>query len=236
MLIPGLVPAFGTAILFLSLVAFTLVTLVMLAFLPEYRVDEQESRARAAAHAGVRAVPLALTLAALFLFQAANMGLYAYIIGLGEHYGLRLPFITGTLGVAAWLGLAGAGLVVVLSDRLGYLKSLAAGIALTAIGTAALYYSDVPWIWVAANCLVGITWAYTIAYLLGLMSRYDTTGQMAALGGFASKMGLASGPAVAALLLGEDDYARVIGVAVVVLVASLLAIVYPARQQGRNAP
>ncbi|MCU0988157.1 MAG: MFS transporter [Xanthomonadales bacterium] len=226
MLIPGLVPAFGTAILFLSLVAFTLVTLVMLAFLPEYRVDEQESRARAAAHAGVR----------LFLFQAANMGLYAYIIGLGEHYGLRLPFITGTLGVAAWLGLAGAGLVVVLSDRLGYLKSLAAGIALTAIGTAALYYSDVPWIWVAANCLVGITWAYTIAYLLGLMSRYDTTGQMAALGGFASKMGLASGPAVAALLLGEDDYARVIGVAVVVLVASLLAIVYPARQQGRNAP
>ncbi|RPH92914.1 MAG: MFS transporter [Lysobacterales bacterium] len=236
MLIPGLVPAFGTAILFLSLVAFTLVTLVMLAFLPEYRVDEQESRARAAAHAGVRAVPLALTLAALFLFQAANMGLYAYIIGLGEHYGLRLPFITGTLGVAAWLGLAGAGLVVVLSDRLGYLKSLAAGIALTVIGTAALYYSHVPWIWVAANCLVGITWAYSIAYLLGLMCRYDTTGQMAALGGFASKMGLASGPAVAALLLGQDDYARVIGVAVVALIASLLAIVYPARQQGRNAP
>jgi predicted MFS family arabinose efflux permease len=236
MLIPGLVPVFGTAILFLALVAFSLVTLGMLPFLPEYHVDEQESRARAAAHAGVRALPLALTLAALFLFQAANMGLYAYIIGLGEHYGLRLPFITGTLGVAAWLGLAGAGLVVVLSDRLGYLKSLAAGIALTVIGTAALYYSQVPWVWVAANCLVGITWAYTIAYLLGLMSRYDTTGQMAALGGFASKMGLASGPAVAALLLGQDDYARIIGVAVIALLASLLAIVYPARLQGRTLP
>jgi hypothetical protein len=68
------------------------------------------------------------------------------------------------------------------------------------------------------------------------MARYDSTGQMAALGGFASKMGLASGPAVAALLLGQDDYARIIGVAVIALLASLLAIVYPARLQGRTLP
>jgi MFS transporter, DHA1 family, inner membrane transport protein len=235
MVIPGLVPAFGTAVLFLSLIAFSVVTLLMLAFLPEYHVDEQESRARAAAHAGVRKLPLALTIAALFLFQAANMGLYAYIIGLGEHYGLALPFISGTLGVAAWLGLAGAGLVVVLSDRLGYLKSLVGGIALTLVGTWALYYSAIPWVWIVSNCLIGITWAYSIAYLLGLMSRYDTTGQMAALGGFASKMGLASGPAVAAVLLGQDDYARVIGAALVALLVSLLAIVHPARLQRRIA-
>ena len=30
----------------------------------------------------------------------------------------------------------------------------------------------------------------------GLVSRFDTAGQMAAMGGFASKMGLASGPAI----------------------------------------
>lgn len=235
MVIPGLVPAFGTAVLFLSLIAFSAVTLVMLAFLPEYHVDEQESLARAAAHAGVRKIPLALTIAALFLFQAANMGLYAYIIGLGEHYDLALPFISGTLGIAAWLGLAGAGLVVVLSDRLGYLKSLVGGIALTLVGTWALYYSAIPWVWIVSNCLIGITWAYSIAYLLGLMSRYDSTGQMAALGGFASKMGLASGPAVAAVLLGQDDYARVIAAALVALLVSLLAIVHPARLQRRAA-
>jgi MFS transporter, DHA1 family, inner membrane transport protein len=235
MLIPGLVPLFGTAVLFLSLVAFSSVTLLMLPFLPAYHVDPEEALARAAAHAGVRRWPLALTIAAIFLFQAANMGLYAYIIGLGEHYGLELPFISGTLGVAAWLGLAGAGLVVVVSDRLGYLKSLATGIFLTIIATWALYFSATPWVWVAANCLVGITWAYAIAYLLGLMSRYDTTGQMAAFGGFASKMGLASGPAVAALLLGESDYPLVIGAAIIALAVSLLAILYPARVLDRSA-
>ena len=233
MVIPSLVPLFGTAVLFLALVTFSTVTLVMLAFLPAYEVDEQESLARAAAHAGVKRLPLALTIAALFLFQAANMGLFAYIIGLGEHYGLQLPFISGSLGVASWLGLAGAALVVIMSDRLGYLFSLVGGIALTVLGTWALFYSYVPWIWVVANCLIGITWAYSVAYLLGLMSRYDTTGQMAALGGFASKMGLASGPVAAAALLGQDDYGKVIWAAVGALLISLAAIVYPALLQRR---
>lgn len=234
MFIPGLVPHFGTSVLFFSLIAFSAITLVMLPFLPEYHVSKTEQRVLAAAHRGIRKLPLALTLASIFLFQAANMGLYAYIIGLGEHYGLELPFISGTLGAAAWLGLLGAGLVVLVSDKLGYLKSLSFGILLTVIGTWGFFYSDIPWVWVVANCLIGITWAYTIAYLLGLMSRFDTTGQMAAMGGFASKMGLASGPAVAAILLGENNYPLVISVAVAALIASMLAILYPARLQDRG--
>ena len=61
MFIPGLVPQFGTAVLFLSLVAFSVVTLLMLPFLPDYHVNEQESRERAAAHnGGIRKLPLAL--------------------------------------------------------------------------------------------------------------------------------------------------------------------------------
>jgi predicted MFS family arabinose efflux permease len=231
MFIPGLVPHFGTAILFYSLVTFSLVTLLMLPFLPAYHISSDEARQNADELGGIKTLPLALTLGAIFLFQAANMGLYAYIIELGEHYGLSLPFISGTLGIAAWLGLVGAGLVVIVSDRLGYLKSLSAGILLTAIGTWGFLYSDIQWVWIVANCLIGITWAYTIAYLLGLMSRFDTTGQMAAVGGFASKMGLASGPVLLAVLLGEDNYPLVIGTAALLIAASLFAIIYPARVQ-----
>jgi predicted MFS family arabinose efflux permease len=234
MFIPALVPLFGTAVLFLSLVTFSAVTLAMLPFLPDYHVSDAEYASRIAAHKGVRRIPLGLTLIAIFLFQAANMGLYAYIIGLGEHYGLSLPFISGTLGIAAWLGLAGAGLVVIVSDRFGYLRSLSLGIAVTAIGSWSLIFSDTPWIWIVANCLIGITWAYTIAYLLGLMSRFDATGQMAALGGFSSKIGLATGPAVAAVLLGADRYEWVIHVAVAALVIAMVAIIYPAYSQDRG--
>lgn len=235
MFIPGLVPMFGTSILFLSLVAFSLVTLAMVPFLPAYRRAEPLTAAVQAKAGGVRKLPLALTLAAIFLFQAANMGLYAFIIGMGSFYGLEQSFVTTTLGIAAWLGLAGAGLVVLVSDRFGYFRSLAGGIAVTAAGSWALLHSEVPWVWVAANCAVGISWAYAIAYLLGLVSRFDTAGQMAALGGFASKIGLASGPVVAGMLLGDDNYPLIIWVAAAVLLLCLVSALVPAGLQDRLA-
>jgi len=234
MTLPGLVDQYGTKALFLSLIAFSTVTLLMLPFLPEYRVDEKAAAQRKIDHGKIRVLPLVLTLIAIFLFQAANNSLYAYIIGLGEFFGQQGAMITTTLGVAAWLGLVGAGLVVVISDRFGYVKSLLAGMMVTVVGTWALLHSDMGWIWITANCLVGITWAYTISYLLGLVSRFDAAGQMAAMGGFASKMGLASGPAIAGVLLGENNYALIIWVAVLGLVLSLLVILFPARMQDQS--
>lgn len=234
MMLPGLVDTFGTKALFLTLIAFSTVTLLMLPFLPTYPVDEAAVAQRKLTHGKLKVVPLVLTLIAIFMFQAANNALYAYIIGLGQFFGQEGAMITTTLGVAAWLGLAGAALVVVVSDRFGYLKSLMAGLLITIVGTWAFLYSDVTWIWISANCLIGITWAYTISYLLGLTSRFDATGQMAAMGGFASKMGLASGPAIAAILLGENNYTLIIWAAVVGLVLSLLFVFYPARLQDRS--
>jgi predicted MFS family arabinose efflux permease len=234
MTLPGLVEQFGTKALFLTLIAFSMVTLLMLPFLPEYEVDEEAVAQRRLDHGKIRVLPLVMTLIAIFLFQAANNSLYAYIIGLGEYFGHQGAMITTTLGVAAWLGLAGAGLVVVISDRFGYLKSLLAGMTITIIGTWALLYSDIGWIWITANCLIGVTWAYTISYLLGLVSRFDVTGQMAAMGGFASKMGLASGPAIAAILLGENNYPLIIWAAVAGLILSLLVVLLPARMQDQS--
>ncbi len=231
MFIPGMVPEYGTQILFYSLIAFSLVTFLMLPFLPDYAIAPEKKKQTS--KAGIKWTPLGLTLATIFLFQAANMGLFAFIIGLGEHYGLGLDFITTTLGIANWLGLAGAGLVIAIGSRYGYLKSVLAGIVFTAVGIWALLYSTIPWIWIASNCLIGITWGFTISYLLGLASRFDASGQMAALGGFASKMGLASGPVITAMLLGKDNYELIIMIATVVMLLTTITIWLPARLQDR---
>lgn len=234
MFIPALVPEFGTQVLFYSLVAFSAATFMMLPFLPAYAIDPDKKPVIQSSEGGSQKLPVGLTLATIFLFQAANMGLFAFIIGLGEHYKLDLDFISTTLGIANWLGLAGAGLVIAIGSRFGYLRPLFAGIAFTALAIWALLYSNIPWIWIASNCLIGITWGFTISYLLGLASRFDVTGQMAAMGGFASKMGLASGPVVTAMLLGEDNYALIIMVATVVMVISALTVWGPARLQDRS--
>ena len=235
MFIPGLVPEFGTQVLFYSLIAFSAATFAMLPFLPGYEVKAVKEKETKTSGSGIQMRPLMLTLATIFLFQAANMGLFAFIIGLGEYYALEMGFISTTLGVANWLGLAGAGLVIAIGSRFGYLKSVLAGIGFTAVAIWVLLYSNVPWIWIASNCMIGITWGFTISYLLGLASRFDVTGQMAAMGGFASKMGLASGPVVTAMLLGEDNYELIIMVAAVVMVISAVTVWLPARLQDQKA-
>jgi DHA1 family inner membrane transport protein len=234
MFIPGLVPEFGTQVLFYSLIAFSVATFMMLPFLPKYEVKAEKKREKSSSGSGIQMRPLLLTLTTIFLFQAANMGLFAFIIGLGEYYALEMGFISTTLGIANWLGLAGAGLVIAIGSRFGYLKSVLAGIAFTAVAIWALLYSNVPWIWIASNCMIGITWGFTISYLLGLASRFDETGQMAAMGGFASKMGLASGPVVTAILLGEDNYELIIMVAAAVMLMTVVTVWLPARLQDRN--
>ena len=103
------------------------------------------------------------------------------------------------------------------------------GILLTAAGTWAFHFSALPWVYWVANVAVGITWAFVISYLLGLCAEFDTTGQMAALGGFASKMGLASGPMAAALVVGDGDYATMLKAGVLSLLLCLALVAVPAR-------
>ena len=57
--------------------------------------------------------PLLLALFSVFFFQAANMGLFAFIIGLGKRHGLEVAFISETLGIANWFATLGAVLVIV---------------------------------------------------------------------------------------------------------------------------
>ncbi|MEM8816519.1 MAG: MFS transporter [Pseudomonadota bacterium] len=233
--LPRLVPDFGTDVLFQSLILFSAITLAMIPFLDRYPV-QTEARKGAGPKAAVAVMPLALTLTAIFLFQAANMGLFAFIIGLGRQAMLELDFITWTLALSGWIGIAGATLVVMMDTRFGRTVPLAVAMIFTVLGFMALHHSESALLFLLANCGMGVTWAFIIPYLLGLAAEFDKTGQMAALGGFASKMGLASGPVVAGLLLGGDEnYGRMINVSALALVVCLLVVYLPAIRQDRIA-
>jgi len=230
--LPGLVPVFGTKALFLSLATFGLVTMIMVPFLSEYPVTKPADRKTTGL---IPSGPAALALIATFLFQAANMAIYAYSIGIGKFAGLDPSFVSTSLGVAAWIAIAGSVLVIVLSTRLGRLRPVSAAILITALSTWALHYSDInPNSWISsvfwlANAVIAITWAFTISYLLGMCAEFDSTGQMAALGGFASKMGLASGPFFAAYVVGENNYALIITASSLCLLLCMLAALLPSK-------
>jgi MFS family permease len=226
MTLPKLVPAFGHQILFWSLAAFSFVTVLMVPFLHDYPVGRIQ---RTIAAGPVRWPLLIPTLAALFLFQAANMGLFAYILGLAKHSGLSLDDASTAVGLSTWVGISGSLLVVVFGSRFGRHWPLVAGMLLTLGGTLAFHWSSVGHLYMLANCATSITWAFVMAYLLGLCASFDTTGRTAAIGGFVSKMGLASGPFIGALFLGQDDYATLINMAVLAFALSIPLMLYPAR-------
>jgi len=231
--IPRLVPLFGTDVLFLSLIAFSVATTLMVPFLGRYEVTAAQQEINDAPKAAIPLIPISLVLASLFLFQASNNGLFAFIIGLGKVSDLELNFITLSLAAAGWIGLLGAGLVIVFHTRYGRTIPLALAMLATMASTWALHYSSSGTVYLLANCVIGVTWAFVMSYLLGLVAAFDRTGQMAALGGFASKMGLASGPLAGGLLLGDDNYALLINLAVVGLALSAVASLIPARLKDR---
>ncbi len=54
--------------------------------------------------------------------------------------------------------------------------------------------------------------------MFGMCAQLDNNGQLTVLGGFCSKMGLATGPLLAGRLLLHDDYALLINATVAVLI------------------
>ncbi len=237
MFLPALARTHGPEVLFLALAAFTAVTLVMLPFLAEYPPrSAAATTARSADRA--RRLPLVRTLVAIFLFQAANMALSAFIIPLGRHYGLGDGFISSTIGVANWIGVIGAIAVIWMAGRFNRTAPVAWVLALSFVGVLAFLLSGVAAVFIAANVVTAIAWSFVIPYLFGMCADFDAAGQSATLAGFFSKMGLATGPAAAALLLGEDNFALLIGVSAAGLAACLLAALGPARllDAGRVRP
>lgn len=227
MTLPLLVPKFGTSVLFLALILFSVATLLMLQFLPDYPIPAKSQLAEAGSAGDRMLGPLLLALLSIFLFQAANEGLFAYMIGLGRSHGLELAFISETLGIAGWLAILGPVFVITISTRFGIFKPIVIGILATLVGSYFFYYSEMKWIWIAANVSTGITWNFVISHLLGMCARFDRTGQAAVWSGCASKMGLASGPMMASLIVGAGNYSNVIVMALILFGCATLAAAMP---------
>lgn len=233
MFLPKLVPAFGMPVIYFTLVGFSIVTLMTLPFLPDYPPKQ-----KAVENKGEKKfplIPLTAALFAVFFFQTANMGLAAYIIELGKSEGLTTNSISTTLGVANWIAMSGAALVYMIGVKYGRVRPVMIGIVVTVLGMAGFHYSEMDGVFFAANVVTGITWAFLIPYLLGLCSEFDTQGQLTALAGFFSKMGLASGPLIAALIVGDGNYTLIINMAIIGMVICTIAVFGPALLLDRKA-
>lgn len=231
MFLPSLVPLYGARILFLVLAGLGALALLSMLAIPR-RIEAGGRPAVADVVAAVvySRATAALTLLALFLFQGGNMALGAFIIRLGEDAALARDLIGQALGWATWIGAGGAVVVIMMGTRWGRFRPLLLALALTVAGTAAFQWSQMPWVYFAANVGTAITWSFVVPYLFGMLSRLDGSGRLATLGGFVSKAGLASGPLLAGWVLRGGDFGALIMLAVLILVASGIVALVAARR------
>ena len=220
--VPRLVDAYGQGALFATLICFTLMTLIILPFIPDVDSNSETPKNKSNFYQIPLSGLLVLSLCCLFLFQAANMGVADYAFELGKDIGLDKNEISNLLTIANFISILGGVLVYIIGIKFGRTIPLCFGICTAAIFTYLLHYSDNVNNYFIANTMTGIAWGFTIPYLLGLCATFDKFGQMAALAGFISKLGLASGPLIGALFIMTQGFSFIINLATIALIIALL--------------
>ena len=233
-LVPRLVDSFGYSAAFGTLISFTLMTLLILPFVPNVESPSKSDNTTSGLFQIPMTMMLFFVLCALFLFQAANMGVADYAFELGKDIGLSNIEISNILTLANIISISGGLLVYIIGTRFGRTIPLIIGISVASIFTYLLHYSDNINIYFVANTFTGIAWGFTIPYLLGLCATFDLHGQMAALAGFVSKMGLASGPLVGSLFIISNGFSYIINLATIALLIALILSVYVSKNHEKS--
>ncbi|HTO57446.1 MAG TPA: MFS transporter [Pseudomonadales bacterium] len=232
-LLAPIVVASGVAVIWICLIVFTTVGLVLLPWLDAYPAREPDPTNDSGEVRRGPWVAIALGCVALFAYQAGQMSTFAYVIELGERHRLGADFVGTTVAIGQWVG-GPAGLFVAWwSTRSGRLLPGAIGALLTS-ASSAFFLAPGEFAFFVANVGLGVFFTVTIPYLLGVVAEMDNSGQIAALGGFVSSLGLATGPAIAATVLGDQQYDRVVLFAVIALATTAVAVLSPARTLDRR--
>jgi len=233
-LLTPLLHSTGVWIVWLSLIGFSVITLVLITRLSEYPQSGATPGQWLVSRTVLGALPIAV-LIAIFLYQAGQNATFSFLLELAASREMETNAASFLVAIGQWVSVPGALLVVWWSTRNGRFLPATLGIAATAISLTILL-DDSPGAFLLGNVLFGVAFAVTLPYLLGIASELDATGQLAALGGFASKMGLATGPALAGLIAGSGRIETVIFLSLVLLGLSMVAVVRPSRALDHRNP
>ena len=225
--VPRLVESFGHMAVFGVLMLFSVLTLVILPFIPNVREAKSTNNPFKINFSFL----LVLALIALFLFQASNMGVADYAFELGKDIGLVNTEISNLLTVANIISISGGLFVYVIGTKYGRTIPLFIGVSISAIFTYLLHYSENITMYFIANTVTGIAWAFVIPYILGLCASFDSHGQMAALAGFVSKVGLATGPLVGSMFILNYGFEMILNIATIALIGATILIAYSSAAQ-----
>ena len=164
---------------------------------------------------------------AMFTYFFAQGVMWAYLFLIGLNGGVGEQAVANGLMLSQFLGIAGAFVAATASHRYGRILPLFIGIVGGAAVLVFLFGTFTAMVYAVTVCAYNFAWNMTHPYLLAAMASFDQHGRVVVYAVAAQMLGLAVGPAFAASLLGEGDYARVIWAGIGLFLLSYVLILLP---------
>ncbi len=196
---PVAIAAGGMWVVYAVLAGLTAASAILVRYFP--RDADHAGIAAAPAHASAtRRMRLAGTigLVALAAYFTAAGAVWSYLEPIGAEFGLDTAAVGRTLAGAAFAGMAGSLLVVVLAARFGRQACLAAGTIATIAAVLLLADGGATARFTVAAALFTFAWNFTFPYQMGMLAQFDRSGEIAVTSLVIQLFALAAGPLLVA--------------------------------------
>ena len=164
---------------------------------------------------------------AMFTYFFAQGVIWAYLFLIGVDGGVSEQGVANGLMLSQFLGIAGAFVPAMIGHRAGRILPLTLGIIGGSLVLGALYGSFTALVYAVTVCVYNFAWNMTHPFLLGAMASFDQHGRVVVYAVAAQMLGLAVGPAFAASLLSESNYAPIITAGIALFVLSWVLMLVP---------
>ena len=237
-IIPRILQTWGAHGAFVWLAGLALCGMAVVHWFPRFAVNHGEQNEENTPAGGkIALVPAAFGLAAMFSFFLCIGSVWPYMERIGVFLGLTVETVGGRLALASIAGIVGAAMVAGLGIRLGRTLplaigtvSLAASLLLLLNGTGVFFIVVLIFMW---------AWIVTLSYLTGAMAIIDPLGRVASIGVAMQSAGLMLGPALSAVLLGQNQYLNVAWLGIIfslLCLALIVPVVLPSDLRMRVSP
>lgn len=234
---PDIVELGGHLLVFSFLIAICVLNMLCLPWLPPqpkgggFHPDGRKIR-----------IPYKLAFIGLLMvtfYFIAQGAVWSYVERMGLDRGIDRQMVGTALSLSALSGIAGAGVAMLLGNRVWRSVPITFGVLVQIISMLMLTADFDQSEFIAAVMIFNFSWNLCQPYFSGVMSELDASGRVVALMGSLQTIGVALGPFIAAMIIRPGQYTSIcylgIGTVLVALLLSYLLFGLWKHQKGRSS-
>jgi len=225
-LLPAAIGTWGSAGFFAVVACVQLLALLAMWWLPPPGFASQTpAKLSVPAHKLLDPAKLAILAATAFLY-AGHTAIWTYEERMGVALGVDSATVIQFLGTASAFGILGAVIAVIQRERIGQIWPQVISLVISVAATVTIVFSSTFTGYQVSAILIVLAWFYGAPYVNALAARLDPSGTVAAWSGGMFALGLATGPLLAATIVGDGSYSR-IGIVAACMYACCLLLLLP---------